>query len=37
MHRKYNLTHLILAGVVILGLTLLMVGVDAQARIAFRV
>ena len=35
MHRRYNLIHLILAGVIVLGLTLLMVCVDAQARIAF--
>ena len=37
MHRKYNLAHFILAGVVALGLTPLMVCVDAQAqgRIAF--
>ena len=35
MHRRYNLAHLILAGVVVLGLTLLMVAVDAQAQIAF--
>ena len=35
MYRRYNLTHLILASVVVLGLTLLMVAVDAQARIAF--
>ena len=35
MHRRYNLAHLILASVVVLGLTLLMVCVDAQARIAF--
>ena len=35
MRRRYNLAHFILAGVVVLGLTLLMVAVDAQARIAF--
>ena len=35
MHRRYNLAHLILASVVVLGLTPLMVCVDAQARIAF--
>ena len=35
MQRRYNLTHLILASVVVLDLTLLMVAVDAQARIAF--
>ena len=35
MQRKYNLAHLILAGVIVLGLTLLMVCVDVQARIAF--
>ena len=35
MDRRYNLTHLILARVVVLGLTLLMVVVDAQAQIAF--
>ena len=35
MYRGYNLAHLILAVVVVLGLTLLMVCVDAQARIAF--
>ena len=35
MQRRYNLTHLILACVVVLGLTLLMVAADAQARIAF--
>ena len=35
MRRRYNLAHLILASVVALGLTLLMVCVDAQARIAF--
>ena len=37
MRRRYNLAHLILAGVVVLGLTPLMVVVDAQtqAQIAF--
>ncbi len=35
MQRRYNLVHLILAGVVVLVLTLLMVCVDAQAQIAF--
>ena len=35
MQRRYSLAHLILAGVVVLGLTPLMVCVDAQARIAF--
>ena len=35
MHRRYNLAHLILAGVIVLGLTPLMVTVDARARIAF--
>ena len=35
MHRRDNLAHLILAGVIVLGLTLFMVCVDAQARIAF--
>lgn len=35
MQRRDNFTHLILAGVVVLNLTLLMVGVDAQAWIAF--
>ena len=37
MQRRYNLAHFILAGVVVLGLTPLMVVVDAQAqgRIAF--
>ena len=35
MQRRYNLAHLILAGVVVLGLTPLMVDVDAQAQIAF--
>ena len=36
MQRRYNLTHFILAGVVALGLTPLMVVVDAQARIVFQ-
>ena len=35
MHRRYNLAYTILAGAVALVLTLLMVVVDAQARIAF--
>ena len=35
MQRRYNLAHLILASVIILGLTMLMVYVDAQAQIAF--
>ena len=35
MQRRDNLTPLILAVVVVLGLTPLMVSVDAQARIAF--
>ena len=35
MHRRYNLTHFILAGVVVLGLTLLMVCVETQAQIVF--
>ena len=35
MHRRDNLTHFILAVVIALGLTLLMVCFDAQARIAF--
>ena len=35
MQRRYNLAHLILVAVVVLGLTLLMVCVDAQAQIAF--
>ena len=35
MQRKYNPTHLILASVVFLGLTPLVVNVDAQAQIAF--
>ena len=35
MHRRYNLAHLILAIVVVLGLTPLMVVIDAQAQITF--
>ena len=35
MQRRYNLAHFLLAGIVVLGLTLLMVNVDAQAKIAF--
>ena len=35
MQRRCNLAHFLLAGVVVLGLTLLMVCVDAQAQIAF--
>ncbi len=35
MHRRYRIAHLILAGVIVLGLMPLMVCVDAQARIAF--
>ena len=35
MQRRYNLAHFILASVIVFGLTLLMVCVDAQARIAF--
>ena len=35
MYRRYNLAHLILAVVVVLGLMLLTVDVDAQAQIAF--
>ena len=35
MHRRYNLAHLILAGVIVLGLVPPMVCVDAQAQIAF--
>ena len=35
MQRRYNLAHLILASVIALVLTLLMVCIDAQARIAF--
>ena len=35
MHRRYNLAHFLLAGVIALGLTLLVVVVDAQAQIAF--
>ena len=35
MQRRYDLRHLVLASVVVLGLMLLMVCVEAQARIAF--
>ena len=35
MHWRYNLAHLILASVVVLGLALLMVAVDAPAQITF--
>ena len=35
MHRRYSIAHLILAIVVVLGLTPLMVVVDAQAQIVF--
>ena len=35
MQRRYNLAHLILASVIVLGLTPLMVVVEAQAQIAF--
>ena len=35
MQRRYNLTHFLLASVVVLGLTPLMVCVEAQARITF--
>ena len=35
MQRRYNLTYFMLATVVLLGLTTLMIGVDAQAQIAF--
>ena len=35
MQRRYNLTHLISASIIVLGLTPLMVCVDAQTRIAF--
>ena len=35
MQRKYSFVHLALAGVIVLGLTPLMVCVEAQARIAF--
>ena len=35
MQRRHNLAHFILVGVVVLGLTPLMVCVDAQAQIAF--
>ena len=36
MQRRYNLAHLILASVIVLGLTPLMVVVGAQAQIAFQ-
>ena len=36
MQRRYNLAHLVLAGVIVLGLTPLMVVVGAQAQIAFQ-
>ena len=35
MERRYSLAHLILAGMIVFGLTLLMVCVDAQAQITF--
>ena len=35
MQRRYTLAHFILASVVVLGLTMLMIGVDAHAQIAF--
>ena len=35
MHRRYNLAYLILAGIAVLGITPLMVAVDAHAQIAF--
>ena len=35
MQRRYNLPRLILASIVVLGLTLLMVCVEAQAQIVF--
>ena len=35
MHRRYNLIHLLLASFIVLVLTSLMAGVDAQARIVF--
>ncbi len=35
MQRRYNLVHFILASIVAWGLTMLMVGVDAHAQIAF--
>ena len=35
MHRRYSIAHLILAIVIVLGLTPLMVVVDAQAQIVF--
>ena len=36
MQRRYNLAHLILASVIVLGLTPMMVVVEAQAQIAFQ-
>ncbi len=35
MQRRYNLAHFLFASIVVLGLTLLMVCVDAQGQIAF--
>ena len=35
MQRRYSIAHLILASIIVLGLTLLMVCVDVQAQIAF--
>ena len=35
MQRRYNLTHFLIASIVVLGLTLLTVDVNVQARIAF--
>ena len=35
MQQRCNLTHFILAGILLLGLTTLMVGINAQAQIAF--
>ena len=35
MQRKYGFLHSVLAGVIVLGLTLLMVVVNAQAQITF--
>ena len=35
MQLRYSITHLILASIVALGMTLLMAAVDAQAQIAF--
>ena len=35
MQRRHNLAHLVLASVIVLGLTPLMVVVGAQAQIAF--